>query len=261
MLDRDELPAEGYMVGYMVLPVLGRLMVRTGRIDEGRAMLADAWVLAREADILAALAPTAIALTEQAWLTGEDDGWREAAALVLARADGPGTAHYRGELLRHMRRLGASLPAVPDVPPEWVGVHGDWQAAAAEWDARGQPYERALELIDSDEPERISDGLLVLDGLGAQPAAAVARARLRKLGVTRIPRGPRPQTRENAAGLTERQQEVVGLLVQGMTNAEIAQRMVVSVRTVDHHVTAILAKLGVSSRRDVVRRAAELDLL
>ena len=48
---------------------------------------------------------------------------------------------------------------------------------------------------------------------------------------------------------------------RGMTNAEIAQRMVVSVRTVDHHVTAILAKLGVSSRRDVVRRAAELDLL
>ena len=72
---------------------------------------------------------------------------------------------------------------------------------------------------------------------------------------------PRPQTRGNAAGLTERQQEVAGLLVRGMTNAEIAQRMVVSVRTVDHHVTAVLTKLGVSSRREVIRRAAELDLL
>jgi DNA-binding NarL/FixJ family response regulator len=126
---------------------------------------------------------------------------------------------------------------------------------------RGQPYERALELVDSDDTELIVDGLLVLDGLGAAPAAALARARLRELGFIRIPRGPRPQTRENAAGLTERQQEVVGLLVQGMTNAEIAQRMVVSVRTVDHHVTAILTKLGVSSRREVGRRAAELELL
>ena len=84
----------------------------------------------------------------------------------------------------------------------------------------------------------------MLDGLGAAPAAAVARARLRKLGLSRIPRGPRPQTRENVAGPTERQQEVVGFLAKGMTNAEIAQRLVVSVRTVDHHVTAILAKLG-----------------
>jgi DNA-binding CsgD family transcriptional regulator len=255
MLERDERPAADYMVGYMVLPVLGRLLVRSGRVDEGRRMLVDAWALAREADVLAALAPTAIALAEQAWLTGRDDGWREAAALVLARVDGPGNAHYRGELLRQLRRLGEPTPG--DVPPEWAGG----EAAAAEWEVRGQPYERALELVDSDEPERISEGLVLLDGLGAQPAAAIARARLRKLGVTRIPRGPRPQTRENVAGLTERQHEVVGFLAQGLTNAEIAQRLVVSVRTVDHHVTAVLAKLGVASRREVVRRAAELDLM
>ena len=80
------------------------------------------------------------------------------------------------------------------------------------------------------------------------------------LGVARIPRGPRPQTRDNAAGLTERQHEVVGLLAQGLSNAEIAQRLVVSVRTVDHHVAAELGKLGVTSRRDAARRAAELGL-
>jgi DNA-binding NarL/FixJ family response regulator len=54
---------------------------------------------------------------------------------------------------------------------------------------------------------------------------------------------------------------VVAFLAQGMTNEEIARRLVVSVRTVDHHVTAVLAKLGVASRRDVLRRAAELDLM
>ena len=118
MLERDERSAADYMVGYMVLPVLGRILVRSGRVDEGRRMLVDAWALAREADVLAALAPTAIALAEQAWLTGRDDGWREAAALVLARADGPGNAHCRGELLRQLRRLGEPTPG--DVPPEWA---------------------------------------------------------------------------------------------------------------------------------------------
>ena len=215
-------------------------------------MLADAWALAREADILAALAPAAIALAEQAWLTGRDEGWRDAAALVLERADGPGTAHYRGELLRYLRRLGAAVPAVADVPAEWAGCA---RRLAGGRGRMGGPRSavRACRWSWSTpaSAEPIVDGLPVLDGLGAAPAAALARARLRKLGVTRIPRGPRPQTRENAAGLTERQQEVVGLLVQGMTNAEIAQRLVVSVRTVDHHVTAILTKLGVSSRRDV----------
>ena len=245
----------------MVLPVLGRLLVRTGQVDEGREMLADAWALAREADVLAALAPAAIALAEQAWLTGRGDGWRDAAALVLERAAGAGAVHHRGELLRQLRRLDAPVPAAPDLTAEWAGVHGDWRTAAAEWETRGQPYERALELIDSDEHETIVEGLLVLDGLGAAPAAALARARLRKLGLTRIPRGPRPQTRENVAGLTERQQEVVGFVAKGMTNAEIAQQLVVSVRTVDHHVTAILTKLGVSSRREAIRRATELGLI
>jgi hypothetical protein len=65
MLERDERPAADYMVGYMVLPVLGRILVRSGRVDEGRRMLVEAWALAREADILAALAPAAIALAEQ----------------------------------------------------------------------------------------------------------------------------------------------------------------------------------------------------
>ena len=118
ILERDELPA----VDYMVLPVLGRLLVRSGRFDEGRRMLTDAWVLAREADILAALAPAAIALAEQAWLTGRDDGWREAASLVLERADGPGNAHYRGELLRQLRRLGEPMPEVPTCPRNGRGV-------------------------------------------------------------------------------------------------------------------------------------------
>jgi DNA-binding NarL/FixJ family response regulator len=78
------------------------------------------------------------------------------------------------------------------------------------------------------------------------------------LGVQAIPRGPRATTRTHVAGLTAREAEVAALLATGLTNADIADRLVVSPKTVDHHVTAVLAKLGVPNRRAV---AAALDML
>jgi DNA-binding NarL/FixJ family response regulator len=97
--------------------------------------------------------------------------------------------------------------------------------------------------------------------LGAAPLARLVRAGLRRLGVTHVPRGPAAVTRENPAGLTERQVQVLGLLGQGCTNAEIADRLVVSTRTVDSHVAAVLAKLGVGTRRAAAGRAEDLGLL
>jgi DNA-binding CsgD family transcriptional regulator len=132
----------------------------------------------------------------------------------------------------------------------------------------GEPTQRALELLSTvpGRPERwlverlLGDPLLgalaVLDRLGAQAAATLARRELRRLGVSHL---PRPRTRTNPAGLTDRQLEVLGLLAEGLTNAEIADRLVVSVRTVDHHVAAILAKLNVTSRREAARAASNLD--
>jgi DNA-binding NarL/FixJ family response regulator len=87
-------------------------------------------------------------------------------------------------------------------------------------------------------------------------AADLVRRELRRLGVARVPRRPLPRTRANPAGLTDRQVEVLGLLADGLTNAEIANRLVVSVRTVDHHVAAILSKLNVGSRREAARAYA-----
>jgi DNA-binding NarL/FixJ family response regulator len=87
------------------------------------------------------------------------------------------------------------------------------------------------------------------------------RRRLRELGVTRIPRRPTAGTRAHPAGLTRRQADVLALLAEGLTNAEIAAHLVLSVRTVDSHVAAALEKLGTRTRRDAATRAAELGLL
>jgi DNA-binding NarL/FixJ family response regulator len=164
--------------------------------------------------------------------------------------------------VRWLRRLGEPVTSFPGCPPEFAaGIDGDWRAAAAEWERIGDPYERALELLESGAPEPTLAALAVLDGLGARPAAALARRRLRELGVAAVPRGPAAATRTNPAGLTERQVEILRLLASGMTNAEIAARLVVSVRTVDHHVSAVLQKLGVATRREAAAALATLGLV
>jgi len=155
---------------------------------------------------------------------------------------------------------GLAAPALPAGvitagPPGWAaGLRGDWRGAAAAWREAGDPYEAALELAEGDAAAA-TEAVRELEALGATAAAAWARERLKALGAP-VPRGPRAATRANPAGLTPRQLAVFELLREGLTNAEIAERLVLSVRTVDHHVAAILSKLGVSSRRE----AAAIEL-
>ena len=145
--------------------------------------------------------------------------------------------------------------------PYAVQAAGRWREAAALWEAAGCPYEHAAALAESPEPDDLLTSLGILDELGATPLATLVRGRLRALGTTRIPRGPRGETKVNPAGLTARQIDVLRLLGKGYTNAQIASQLVVSVRTVDSHVAAVLAKLGAASRHEAVACAAELGVL
>jgi DNA-binding NarL/FixJ family response regulator len=88
----------------------------------------------------------------------------------------------------------------------------------------------------------------------------VARS-LRELGARGLRRGPRAATRENPAGLTARELEVLELLAAGLRDADIAGRLFLSPRTVAHHVSAILRKLGVSNRAQAGPAAGRLGLL
>jgi DNA-binding CsgD family transcriptional regulator/tetratricopeptide (TPR) repeat protein len=152
---------------------------------------------------------------------------------------------------------------VPDEAggPFLLQLRGNWPEAARAWEATGCVYEHAVALTEVEDEACRRRGLEELNRLGARPAALIAARRLRARGVRGLPRGPRATTRSNPLGLTAREQEVLVLLAAGLSNGGVADRLVVSTRTVDHHVSAILRKLGVRTRGEAVARARELGLL
>jgi DNA-binding CsgD family transcriptional regulator/tetratricopeptide (TPR) repeat protein len=241
------------------LVVLGRVQVRRGQPRAAR-LLSAAWKLAVQLDELQRLGPAAAARAEDAWLRGDHARVRDIAMPVYQEAGRLGGRAYQAELGYWLVKAGLPAETASDHPYA-LQAAGRWREAAAVWEGAGCRYEHAAALAESPEPDDLLTALEILDELGATPLATLVRRRLRSLGATRIPRGPRGETRVNPAGLTARQAEVLRLLGQGYTNAEIASQLVVSVRTVDSHVAAVLAKLGAASRREAVARAADLGVL
>jgi DNA-binding NarL/FixJ family response regulator len=129
-------------------------------------------------------------------------------------------------------------------------VAGQAADAAADWDEKEMPYQAAVALAGSAEPADVRRAHAALVGMGATAVAARVALRLRELGAA-VPRGPRPTTRSNLAGLTEREAEIARLVAAGLSNSEIAEQLVLSPRTVGHHVSAILAKLDVPRRGSI----------
>ena len=152
--------------------------------------------------------------------------------------------------------LRGDIDAMPDSAPaplRWV-TDGRWRQAADWFGDREAPFEQALALTRGDVDARI-EALRLAYGMEAKPLAARVRAGLVADGVTTLPRGPRPATRHSVLGLTPRQEEVLALVREGLSNADIAGRLVISVRTAENHVAAVLTALGVSSREEAARLA------
>ncbi|WP_285859611.1 ATP-binding protein [Kocuria rosea] len=236
-----------------------RLRARLGDHDV-REVLLTCWQRALDQGTLTALGLAGPALVEWAWLADRPseaervvDGWSR-------HASRPGAGPIDAEIRRYALRAGVDVPPsqspVDDPPSPWqLGVAGNWLGAAEAWRRAGDPYEEALELAESGQPDATLRAFDMLIELDAAPAARHVKHRLHDLGVRTIPRGPTRRTRGNPAGLTDRQLEVAQLLSAGLTNAQIAEQLVLSVRTVDHHVSSVLDKLGVSTRREAARAA------
>jgi DNA-binding CsgD family transcriptional regulator len=208
-------------------------------------------------------APVAAARAEHAWLRGADQEITAEATGQFEMAVRAGHPWFAGELAFWLW-LGGALPDTP-VPvtmaePYRLLLDGDWRAAAEAWRVLGCPYQQALALACGDQDEAGLTALALLDGLGARQTAQRVRGRLRRRGNLRVPRGPSRATSANPAGLTRRQVEVLALLAEDLTDAEIAARLSLSTKTVGHHVSALLAKLNVGSRRQSVAAARRLGV-
>jgi DNA-binding CsgD family transcriptional regulator/tetratricopeptide (TPR) repeat protein len=242
------------------LVVLG--LVRARRGDPGHAeALDEAWALAEPTGALLNLGTVAAARAELAWLAGDREAVCEATEGVLRLAVERRWGVVAGELACWRRRVGIEEPT-PFVTekPYALQLAGDWAGAAEWWREMGCPYEAALALADAEEEEPLRRALEELQELGARPAAALVARRLRERGVRGVPRGPRPTTSLNVANLTNREVEVLLLVAEGLRNADVAKRLVLSERTVDHHVAAIIRKLGVRTRVEATAKAVHLGL-
>ncbi|HTT92193.1 MAG TPA: AAA family ATPase [Acidimicrobiales bacterium] len=253
------IPRTSIMPRITALTVLG--LVRAKRGDPGhRPLLDEAWDLARPTGEIGRLGFVAAARAEAAWLGCDPEGVASATELALALAlrCGSDLADELG-VWRSRAGLGAGKP-VATSSPYGLQLAGSWDAARASWVEAGCPYEAALCLADADDEAGLRLSWEELLGLEARPAAAIVARRLRERGVISLPRGPRPTTRRNQYGLTARELEVLALVNEGLQNGQIADRLVVSVRTVDHHVEAILRKLGAKTRADARVTATSLGI-
>jgi DNA-binding CsgD family transcriptional regulator len=228
--------------------VLARARARTGRGD-WLEPLERAQTLAERTGEAQRLGTVAAAGCEIAWLAGDfgkvsrvaEQAWEVVRTETSPWVRGIVATWLRPELARGTAGL---------APPYALEVAGRWREAAQVWAELGSRFPEALALARSGTRDGLGDAALLFDGMGALTAAARARALSRAQGWA-PPRGPHAATREHPKGLTVREAEVLPLLMEGLSDAAIAKHLVISRRTVEHHVASILGKLGVTSRRDV----------
>ena len=240
--------------------VLSRARMRMGAPDAA-ALIGETYADALATDELQHVVPARLTQVEQAWLASNLPAGVEHLDALLALSDDDRHAWNMGERAVWARRYGRPARGirVNDLPePFRRELDGDLAGAAAAWDALGMPYAAALVRLQSDDPDVLVAAVCELEAIGAAAAAEFGRRRAGELGhsraLPRARRGAYKAARDHPLGLTRREQDVLALIVKGYTNREISAALSRSPRTVEHHVSSVLAKLSAPNRMGVMLR-------
>ena len=239
---------------------LGLIQARRGEAAASWESLDEAIGYADRAREPQAVVPVRLARAEALWLEGNLADARREAELADDAAGGC-DGWDRGAVAVWLRRTGSDRPPRGELAaPYQRQLDRDWAGAACLWTDLGCPFEAGMALLGSADEASLRKALWIFTDLSASATARVTRQKMRQLAIRSIPAGPRAATREHPLGLTRREREVLDLICARHTNAEIAGKLFISVKTVDHHVSAVLAKLGAPTRRAAANRAARLGL-
>jgi DNA-binding CsgD family transcriptional regulator len=207
------------------------------------------------------IATPGLARAEAAWLEGNQAMTRseiERILTVIETVD----PWQRGSVAVWLKRLDDDHEVRGRIAePYRLMLDGKAEEAAALWLSLSSPVDAAMALYDGASETNLREALKIFEGLGAAASANLVRSRMREVGVRSIPVGARSATRANPSGLTRRESEVLALITRGATNAEIAESLFISPKTVDHHVSAVLAKLGTPTRGAAAAEAERLGLV
>ena len=201
------------------------------------------------------LVPVVVARAEVAWLEGRQTDIAAEVEHAWAPALAERNGWYLGELSWWLAVAGSPRAVTVDLAsPFALMLAGEWAEAARVWDELGCPFwtATALSRLPDLEPSRRAVALVTT---ARAPAFEHALLRDRAAAGLAVPRGPRRAHRNLPHQLTARELEVLRLLADGLSNAEVGATLFLSQKTVGHHVSAVLRKLGEPSRSRAVATA------
>jgi DNA-binding CsgD family transcriptional regulator len=205
--------------------------------------------------------PVMAAMLEYEWITGknmvEEQDIDATNSLLSCNYDPYGSNELNYWLIK-TGRGGMPLSEVQEVYRQ--DTPAEALKAAGLWEQIGASYRQGLALFGGNEEDKIA-AMSLMRKLGALAVCEKMKREMRNSGIRSIPRGVRKSTQSNPALLTEREVGVLRLLKEGMQNKEIAARLFISAKTVDHHISAILFKLDANSRMKAVKEAVELGII
>jgi ATP/maltotriose-dependent transcriptional regulator MalT len=242
------------------LAVAARIRMRRG--DTGvLPLLTEAKEKAFDTMELQRIIPVLVAFFEYEWIMGKAFVEQEAIDRAISMIGHMGSKYRNSEFAFWLEKARGQKVALRE---HWEGYRYDNPATAAKatalWQHLGCPYEHALILFEGDEADKIK-ALQAIRNMGANAVHEKLKKEMRASGIRSIPRGIRKSTQSNPALLTERELGVLLLLRDGLQNKEIAAKLFISAKTVDHHISAILFKLDVSTRLKAVQEAKQLGIL